>query len=73
MGIPLTAGFVSKWYMLLGAIEAQQLFAVAVIVLSTLLNAAYFLPIVYTAFFNAPQSAGEQTGHGEAPLPVIAH
>jgi multicomponent Na+:H+ antiporter subunit D len=72
VGIPLTAGFVSKWYMLLGAIEAQQLFAVAVIVLSTLLNAAYFLPIVYTAFFDAPQSAGEQTGHGEAPLPVVA-
>jgi multicomponent Na+:H+ antiporter subunit D len=75
VGIPLTAGFVSKWYMLLGAIEAQQLVAIAVIILSTLLNAAYFLPIVYTAFFDAPQSAGEQgvqTGHGEAPLPVVA-
>ncbi len=74
VGIPLTAGFVSKWYMLLGAIEAQQLFAVAVIMLSTLLNAAYFLPIVHTAFFTAPQIEREQDDepeHGEAPLSVV--
>jgi len=75
VGLPLTAGFVSKWYMLLGAIEAQQLFAVGVIMLSTLLNAAYFLPIVYAAFFQAPQAAGGQGDapeHGEAPLPLVA-
>ena len=75
VGIPLTAGFVSKWYMLLGAIEAQQLFVIAVIMLSTLLNAAYFLPIVYTAFFQSAPPAGgegEAAAHGEAPLPVVA-
>jgi multicomponent Na+:H+ antiporter subunit D len=74
VGVPLTAGFVSKWYMLLGAIEAQQMFAVGVIMLSTLLNAAYFLPVVYTAFFRRPQvrpEPGNKPEHGEAPLPVV--
>ena len=62
IGIPPTVGFVSKWYILRAAMEAEQMFAVAVIVLSTLLNAAYFLPIVYAAFFRVetaePAAAG---------------
>ena len=69
IGLPPAAGFLSKWYMLLGAFEAEQFFAVVVIVLSTLLNAAYFLPIVYTAFLK-PEAVGG-SGHGEAPLPIV--
>jgi len=69
IGVPPTAGFLSKWFMLMGALETQQLLAVAVIIASTLLNAAYFLPIVYRAFFRAPREAGH--GHGEAPLPIV--
>ena len=74
IGVPPTAGFVSKWYILLGTIEAEQLFAVGVIVVSTLLNAAYFLPIVYTALFRTPgNSTGNEHGdtYGEAPLAVV--
>ena len=74
IGVPPMAGFVSKWYILLGAIEAQQLFAVGVIIMSTLLNAAYFLPIVYTAFFRTPESNPEheyKNAPGEAPLAVM--
>jgi multicomponent Na+:H+ antiporter subunit D len=74
IGIPPTGGFISKWYILFAAIDAQQLFAVGVIIVSTLLNAAYFLPIVYTAFFRAPASNPE-VGHeytaGKAPLAVL--
>ena len=69
IGLPPAAGFLSKWYMLLGAFDAEQFFAVVVIVLSTLLNAAYFLPIVYTAFLK-PEAVGG-SGHGEAPLPIV--
>jgi len=57
--------------MLLGAIDAQQMFAVGVIIVGTLLNAAYFLPIVYAAFFRTPQSSpkhGIKNTRGEAPL-----
>jgi multicomponent Na+:H+ antiporter subunit D len=74
IGLPPTAGFISKWYILLGAIDAQQMFAVGVIIISTLLNAAYFLPIVYTAFFRSPASNPEhglEETHGEAPLAIL--
>ncbi|MDO8418669.1 MAG: hypothetical protein Q7S90_01440, partial [Rubrivivax sp.] len=58
-----------KWYMLSGAMAAQHWVAVAVIVGSTLLNAGYFLPIVYRAFFVAP--APDAHAHGEGPLPMV--
>ena len=69
IGLPPAAGFVSKWYMLSGAMAAQHWVAVAVIAASTLLNAGYFLPIVYRAFFVAP--APDAHAHGEAPLPMV--
>lgn len=71
IGLPPAVGFVSKWYMLSGAMAAQHWLAVAVIALSTLLNAAYFLPIVYRAFFVAPRSDPHDHAHGEAPLPMV--
>jgi multicomponent Na+:H+ antiporter subunit D len=71
IGLPPTVGFLSKWYMLLGAAEAGQWTAVSVIVLSTLLNAAYFLPIVYAAFFKTAPDAGSAGDHGEAPASIV--
>ena len=50
IGLPPTAGFLSKWYLLGGAWQAESIYALVVLTLSTLLNAAYFLPIVYQAF-----------------------
>jgi len=67
IGLPPAAGFISKWYMLAGALQAEHWVAVGVIVASTLLNAAYFVPIVHRAFFRAPH--GE--AHGEAPLSMV--
>lgn len=72
IGLPPAAGFVSKWYMLAGAIAVAHWTAVGVIIVSTLLNAGYFLPIVYRAFFRAPAAAADgQHPHGEAPLPMV--
>ena len=71
IGLPPTAGFISKWYMVSGAMASQHWLAVTVIVLSTLLNAGYFLPIVYRAFFVAPPADGHDHPHGEAPLPMV--
>ena len=70
IGLPPAAGFVSKWYMLSGAMAGAHWLAVAVIVGSTLLNAGYFLPIVYRAFFIAPHDDGH-AAHGEAPWPMV--
>jgi multicomponent Na+:H+ antiporter subunit D len=68
-GIPPFAGFLSKWMMFQGAAQAGNLTAMAVLALSTLLNAAYFLPIVYAAFWRAPRA--DEAAHGEAPWPSV--
>jgi len=70
IGVPPAAGFISKWYLAGAALAAGQSFALGVIVLSTLLNAAYFAPIVYAAFLK-PEIAGSHD-HGEAPWPMVA-
>jgi formate hydrogenlyase subunit 3/multisubunit Na+/H+ antiporter MnhD subunit len=47
IGLPPVAGFVTKWYLGVGALEAGMYWVLAVLVASSLLNAAYFLPILY--------------------------
>jgi multicomponent Na+:H+ antiporter subunit D len=54
IGVPPLAGFVSKWYLSIGALEAGKPAVILVLVTSSLLNAAYFLPIVYRAWFKPP-------------------
>ncbi|MCA9694550.1 MAG: monovalent cation/H+ antiporter subunit D family protein, partial [Myxococcales bacterium] len=71
IGVPPTAGFISKWYLLQGAWDAQNLFVIGVIILSTLLNAAYFLPIVLRAFFRPLPPDFKHHPHGEAPWPIV--
>ena len=70
IGMPLTAGFLGKWFMLTGAAGSAQWFAVAVIIVSTLLNAGYFLPVVYRAF-RRPDGKGA-AAIKEAPWPMVA-
>ena len=71
IGAPPTAGFVSKWYLLLGSLQADQLGVLAVLVVSTLLNAAYFVPIVYRAFFAVPADGVAYGEIREAPLTMV--
>jgi multicomponent Na+:H+ antiporter subunit D len=70
IGLPPTAGFVSKWYIVSGSLQAGSDIAVAAIVISTVLNAAYFLPILYRAWF-LPYDPDDPVMRGEAPLPVV--
>ena len=73
IGIPPTAGFLGKWFILTGAMQTANWLAVGVIVVSTLLNAGYFLPIVFRAFFREPPSRARGARHpvGEAPWPIV--
>jgi multicomponent Na+:H+ antiporter subunit D len=71
IGIPPAAGFVSKWFILSSAAEGGHFLAVAVMVGSTLLNAAYFLPIVHAAFFKPLSATDAAHPHGEAPWPMV--
>jgi multicomponent Na+:H+ antiporter subunit D len=71
IGLPPAAGFVSKWYLVSGAMAQAQWFALGVVLLSTLLNAGYFLPIVWRAFFRPLSAEAVAHPHGEAPLPIV--
>jgi multicomponent Na+:H+ antiporter subunit D len=57
--------------MFVGAIEAKHIPIIIMLAVSTVLNAAYFLPIIYAAFFKKPKhadtSGGIATGMHEAP------
>jgi multicomponent Na+:H+ antiporter subunit D len=69
IGIPPFACFMSKWYLALGTIEAHQLPLLFVLIASTVLNAGYFMPIVYKAFFEEYKEDhhndhGQGHGHG---------
>ncbi|WP_123621457.1 cation:proton antiporter [Halorubrum sp. CSM-61] len=67
-GIPLLAGFVSKYYMLIGGIQMGAeltpvaYYLVGALLLSGVLNVAYFWPVIYTAFFEA------EDAHDAKPL-----
>ena len=69
IGVPPTAGFVSKWYILAGAFQADNLVAIFTIITSTALNAAYFLPILYIAWFESEDKGAVE--HGEAPFAAV--
>src|SRR5512142_2827486 len=64
IGAPPVAGFVTKWYLLNGAWDAKSVGIIVVLLLSTLLNAAYFAPVVYAAFFGKPSKADAEHHHG---------
>jgi multicomponent Na+:H+ antiporter subunit D len=68
IGLPPTGGFISKWYLVIGTVESGQIAMLVVLLGSSLLNAAYFLPVVYRAFFCTAEEArfGDQVG--EAPV-----
>jgi multicomponent Na+:H+ antiporter subunit D len=54
IGAPPVAGFITKWYLGLGALDAGQHWVLLVLAASSLLNAAYFLPILHAAWFREP-------------------
>lgn len=59
IGVPPVAGFISKWYLGIGGLQSGAPWVVAVLAGSSLLNAAYFLPMLYRAWLlPAPQQAG---------------
>jgi len=64
-GIPLLAGFVSKYFLLIGTVSGGQLVFTAALLVSGILNIAYFWPVVYAAFF---ESKGESDGK-----PLLEH
>lgn len=67
IGLPPGGGFISKWFLVLGTMQADQLAMLVVLLVSSILNAAYFLPIVYQAFFSKSETGFFSGGFREAP------
>ncbi|SEO45118.1 complex I subunit 5 family protein [Aquisalimonas asiatica] len=69
IGVPPMAGFISKWYLGMGAVEADYLWVIPVLIASTVLNAIYFLPLVHRAWFRPPPS--DQSHRHEAAAGLL--
>jgi multicomponent Na+:H+ antiporter subunit D len=68
IGVPGTAGFVSKWTLIVAALEKEQFWLVGAILLSSLLAVAYVWRFVEVAYFRpAPEGSAKQ----EAPLALL--
>ncbi len=63
IGVPLFAGFITKWYLSIGALQAGADGYVVLMALSGLLNAAYWLPILYRAWFRPVVEVADAGGN----------
>ena len=71
IGLPPFGGLWSKWYLASGAVETGQLLLLGVLMVSTLLNIAYLLPIPIRAFFSTPTSGAHYGEIKEAPKTIL--
>lgn len=63
IGLPLFFGFIGKWYLLVGSLEAGMILPVVAILAGSVLCAAYLLPVIRTAYFRpAPAVAWRDPG-----------
>ena len=70
IGLPPLGGFISKWYLALGALDRDAMWVVVVLLISSLLNVFYLLPVAVTAFFRSDGS-DEDEEIQEAPWPCV--
>jgi multicomponent Na+:H+ antiporter subunit D len=71
IGVPPVCGFVSKWYMVNGAVSQHYYILLGAFLLSTLLNVGYFAPVVIKAFFGEPHPDVDVDHFKEAPLTMV--
>lgn len=71
IGLPPLCGAWSKWFLFLGGMDAKQYILVGILIVSSLLNIAYLIPIVIKAFFEQPSEEDKVDGIAEAPLACV--
>ncbi len=69
-GTPPVVGFISKWYLCLGSLEAKEIVFMFVLLTSALLDIAYFFPIIYNSFFSRSKG-GVNSGFDEASMVMV--
>ncbi len=67
IGMPPCGGFLSKWHLVLGSLEAGQMPIIVLLLVSSFLNCCYFMPVVYNAFFCQPRDGLFEEEIREAP------
>jgi multicomponent Na+:H+ antiporter subunit D len=67
IGLPPFGGMWSKWYLGMGAVETGQWLLLSVLLVSSLLNIAYLLPVPVKAFFGKTSDGSSSTEIREAP------
>jgi multicomponent Na+:H+ antiporter subunit D len=71
VGVPLTVGFVSKWYLIYAAIDRGWWLLAGFIVMTSLIALAYVWRVVEMAYFRTPREGSIQAQAVEAPLPML--
>jgi len=71
VGIPPTAGFVSKWYLVSGSLNTGNAFLGVVILAGSIMAAVYCFRVVYYMFFLPPSNGAWQEVSGEAPISMV--
>lgn len=69
IGAPLTAGFISKWYLVMGAIQSGQMIFAVVVLLGSLLAVVYVWRMVETIYFQTPRESRQEIS--EAPWALV--
>lgn len=70
IGLPPGAGFVSKWYLILAAIDAGQYGFVAIIFVSTLLMLVYFWHLIEILYIRPPKDISPNSSETSGELPM---
>lgn len=71
IGLPISGGLISKFYLVVGTMKSDNIALLVVFLISSILNAAYFLPIVYKAFLCRPKDSLFKPGIKEAPWQCV--
>ena len=71
IGAPPVGGFITKWNLLVGSIQAHQIGILLILIASTMLNVGYFAPITIKAFFGKRPEGETFQGIKEAPLSML--
>lgn len=71
VGIPLFAGFNSKWNFAIAIIDSNRIYYIAVLIASSLLNALYYLPIIINAYFGEENTKDMVFMSKEKPIKAL--
>jgi multicomponent Na+:H+ antiporter subunit D len=71
IGMPPSVGFITKWYLILAALDAGQYIFVAVIFFSTLLMIVYFWRVIEIMYIRVEETQGSEITVDEMPMSML--